>query len=91
LRYALKSRRVGFVIPRVNRTEVEVLTERRINAFVRPFIPDRMKGAYELRKQFGAEVARRDGIEVASRVLRHADIKTTWKHYHALLDEPAPL
>jgi integrase len=91
LRYALKSRRVGFVIPRANRTEVEVLTERRINAFVRPFIPDRMKGAYELRKQFGAEVARRDGIEVASRVLRHADIKTTWKHYHALLDEPAPL
>jgi len=68
-----------------------VLTERKINGFVRPFVPERTKGAYELRKQFGAEVAQRDGIEVASRVLRHVDIKTTWKHYHALLNEPAPL
>jgi integrase len=91
LRYALKTRRSGFVIPRLNKTEAEILTERRINGFVRPFVPERTKGAYELRKQFGAEVAQRDGIEVASRVLRHVDIKTTWKHYHALLNEPAPL
>ncbi len=91
LRFALKTRRSGFVIPRAHKTEVAILTERRINAFVRPFLPERTKGAYELRKQFGAEVARRDGIEVASRVLRHVDIKTTWKHYHALLNEPAPL
>jgi len=91
LRYALKTRRSGFVIPRANKTEAEILTERRINEFVRPFVPDRMKGAYELRKQYGAQVARRDGIEVASRNLGHMDFKTTWNYYHALLNEPAPL
>lgn len=81
----------GFVIPRTNPTEAEVVTERTINRFVRRFIPDRNKGAYELRKQFGAQVALRDGLEVASRMLRHGSIQTTWKHYHALLHEPAPL
>jgi integrase len=91
LRFALKTRRVGFVIPRAHKTEAEVLTERRINSFVRPFVPDRLKGAYELRKQYGAEIARRDGIEVASRNLGHMDLKTTWNYYHALLNEPAPL
>jgi hypothetical protein len=80
-----------FVIPRANPTDAHVLTHRTINGFVRPFIPERTKGAYELRKQFGAEIAMRDGIEVASRLLRHGDIKTTWKHYHALVHEPAPL
>jgi hypothetical protein len=80
-----------FVIPRENPTDAHVLTHRTINGFVRPFIPERTKGAYELRKQFGAEIAMRDGIEVASRLLRHGDIKTTWKHYHALVHEPAPL
>jgi integrase len=91
LRWALKTRRSGFVIPRAHKTEAEILTERKINEFVRPFVPDRMKGAYELRKQYGAQVARRDGIEVASRNLGHMDLKTTWNYYHALLNEPAPL
>jgi hypothetical protein len=91
LRWALKTRRTGFVIPRANPTDAEVLTERRINEFVRRWVPDRTKGAYELRKQFGAEYCRAHGIEQTSRVLRHGDIKTTWKHYHALLNEPAPL
>jgi integrase len=91
LRYALKTRRSGFVIPRAHKTEAEILTERKINEFVRPFVPDRMKGAYELRKQYGAQVAKRDGIEVASRNLGHMDLKTTWNYYHALLNEPAPL
>ena len=91
LRYALKTRRSGFVIPRANPTDAETLTERGINEFVRPFVPDRTKAAYELRKQFGAEYCLRHGIEQASRVMRHGDIKTTWKYYHALLNEPAPL
>jgi hypothetical protein len=91
LRWALKTRRSGFVIPRANPTDAEVLTERRINEFVRRWVPDRTKGAYELRKQFGAEYCRAHGIEQTSRVLRHGDIKTTWRHYHALLNEPAPL
>jgi len=80
-----------FVIPRAHGTEVARLVEREVNGFVRPFLPGRQKAAYELRKQFGAEISMRDGIEVASRVLRHGDIKTTWKHYHALVNEPAPL
>jgi integrase len=88
---AATDNRTGFVIPRANPTEAETVTERTINRFVRRFIPDRNKGAYELRKQFGAMVALRDGLEVASRMLRHGSIQTTWKHYHALLNEPAPL
>jgi integrase len=91
LRFALKTRRVGFVIPRAHKTEAEILVERRINEFVRPFVPDRLKGAYELRKQYGSEIACRDGIEVASRNLGHMDLKTTWNYYHGLLNEPAPL
>jgi hypothetical protein len=90
LRAALDTKE-GFVIPRETATDAETLTHRTINRFVRRFLPDRTKAAYELRKQFGAELALRDGLEVASRVLRHQDIKTTWKHYHALLHEPAPL
>ena len=88
---AATDNRKGFVIPRENPTEAVTVTERTINLFVRRFIPDRNKGAYELRKQFGAQVALRDGLEVASRLLRHGSIETTWKHYHALLNEPAPL
>jgi hypothetical protein len=80
-----------FVIPRAHGTDAAQLVERRINEFVRPFLPDRQKGAYELRKQFGAEIAVRDGLEVASRLLRHGAITTTWAHYHALVHEPAPL
>jgi hypothetical protein len=94
LRWALKSRRSGFVIPRANKTEADELASRRINDFLRPWFPNagpKDKKAYDLRKQFGSEIALRDGIEVACRILRHADIKTTWNHYHALLNEPAPL
>jgi hypothetical protein len=91
LRWALKSRRSGFVIPRANATDAEVLSERAINEFVRQFVPDRTKAAYELRKQFGSEYCRRHGIEPTSRVMRHGDLKTTWNSYVAQLNEPAPL
>ena len=91
LRYALKTRRSGFVIPRANATDAEVLSERAINEFVRPFVPERTKAAYELRKQFGSEYCRVHGIEPTSRVMRHQDLKTTWKSYIGLLNEPAPL
>jgi hypothetical protein len=47
--------------------------------------------SYALRGQFGAEVTMRSGIEVASRMLRHASIQTTWAHYHDLVSEPDPL
>lgn len=84
-----------WVIPRRNATDIARVVEREINAFVRGFIPDRQKGAYELRKQFGAEIAMRPapdgGLEVAARLLRHASVATTWAHYHDLVHEPMPL
>jgi integrase len=46
---------------------------------------DRDKSLYELRKQYGSEIALRYGIEMAAKLLRHADIHTTWKHYMDLL------
>lgn len=42
---------------------------------------DRNKSVYELRKQYGSEVAGEYGIETAAKLLRHADISTAWKHY----------
>jgi len=53
----------------------------KLNEFVRGFLPDRAKGAYELRKQYGSEMARTYGIETAAKLLRHASISTTWGHY----------
>lgn len=94
LRWALKSRRAGFVIPRSSMTDAEVLSRRAINGFVNKFLVKsnpKEKKAYDLRKQFGSEYCRRHGIEQTSLVMRHADIKTTWRHYHALLNEAAPL
>jgi len=94
LRWALKTRRSGFVIPRANKTEAKNLSSRVINDFVRPFFPEagpKDSKAYDLRKQYGAEIALRDGLPVASRNLRHKEFKTTWNHYHALLTEPEPL
>lgn len=84
-----------WVVPRQNPTDIARVVQREINAFVRRFLPDRQKGAYELRKQFGAEVAMRPppdgGLEVAARLLRHASMTTTWEHYHDLVHEPMPL
>ena len=80
-----------YVIPRKHKTEAHDLTHYDINDFVRRFLPDGNKGAYNLRKEYGAMIALRDGIEVASRLLRHSDISTTYRHYHNLIDEPEPL
>ena len=94
LRRALDSRREGFVIPRATRTEADALAKRLINEFVEKFLvktSPKEKKAYDLRKQFGAEYCLVHGIEATSRVMRHKDFKTTWEHYHALLNEPAPL
>ncbi len=56
-----------------------------VNAFVRRHLPDRIKGVYELRKQWGSIIAQKHGIETASKLLRHQDIKTTMDHYYDLL------
>jgi integrase len=80
-----------YVIPRTSKTEAFDLTHYGINEFVRVYIPDGEKGAYNLRKEYGAQIAARDGIEVASRLLRHRDIQTTFNHYHNLINRPKPL
>ena len=80
-----------FVLPRENKTEAEELAQRAINRFVRRFLPDRQKGAYELRKQYGSTVAAMAGIAAASKVLRHGSINTTMLWYHDSLDQPAAL
>ena len=54
---------------------------REVNLYVRRFLPDTSKGAYQLRKQWGSEMARRYGLETAARLLRHSAIKTAWEHY----------
>ena len=90
LRRALQSRS-GFVIPRSTATDAQVLTERTINVFVRKFVPERTKGAYELRKQFGAEYCQKYGLPATAVVMGHGDFKTTWNWYHDLLEEAAPL
>jgi integrase len=82
-----------FVIPRLHKTDAEELYQRTINEWSHRFLKNRpgTKVSYALRGQFGAEVAMRSGIEVASRMLRHASIQTTWAHYHDLVSEPDPL
>jgi hypothetical protein len=55
---------------------------REVNLYVRRFLPNTSKGAYQLRKQWGSEMARRYGLETAARLLRHSAIKTAWEHYY---------
>jgi integrase len=46
------------------------------------------KPLHELRKEFGALVTAEHGIYAASRVLRHADVSTTARHYSDLKTRP---
>jgi integrase len=78
------------VIPRAHKTEADDLTHDGINDFVRRFIPDGAKGAYNLRKEYGSRIAQRDGLEVAAKLLRDS-MDVVEKHYHALLERPKPL
>jgi integrase len=80
------------VITRKYETDAKKICQRGINRFVEKFLSRRGKKlSYNLRMQFGAEVAMRDGLEVASRMLRHASTQTTWAYYHDLVTEPEPL
>ena len=79
-----------YVIPRAHKTEADDLTHDGINDFVRRFIPDGAKGAYNLRKEYGSRIAQRDGLEVAAKLLRDS-MDVVEKHYHALLERPKPL
>lgn len=65
------------------KTDRKEAIRRHVNTYVKRFLTDRPteKFAYELRKQWGSEMARLHGIETAAKLLRHADIKTAWDHY----------
>lgn len=54
---------------------------REVNLFVRRHLPDRDKGLYELRKQYGSEIAREYGLETCATILRHSGTQTAWAHY----------
>jgi integrase len=78
------------VIPRTSETDAYNLTHYDINEFVRRFIPDGSKGAYNLRKEFGSAIVERNGIETAAKLLRDS-IAVVEAHYFGLLDRPKPL
>lgn len=79
-----------FVIPRTSDADAYNLTHYDINKFVRRFIPDGSKGAYNLRKEFGSAIVERNGIETAAKLLRDS-IAVVEAHYFGLLDRPKPL
>jgi hypothetical protein len=64
-----------------------------VNKFFRHFIDDpwRQKGAYELRKQFGSEIAAKYDLATAARELRDRGLETVYRHYYACLKDVEPL
>ena len=70
------------VIPAKTPTERAVICNRLINDFVRPFIPDRPKKSYELRKWAGSKVLTRErNIFLVQQFLGHQSVVTTQKYY----------
>lgn len=79
----------GFVLRGEARDRYEGVNEF-VNKFVRQYLPDRAKGAYELRKQFGSETAADYDIATAARLLRHKGLETAYKHYYTPLKNVVP-
>jgi integrase len=73
------------IIPAANKTERRNLCQRAINRFVRRFLPDRDKAAYELRKWAGSLVWSTQGDTAAQSFLGHTDIQTTQRYYARFL------
>lgn len=72
-------------------TERKNLIYRDHNEWLRKFIPDRQKGAHELRRHFGAVWATKTGsLNVAAQMLR-VMLAVAEYHYSALLKRPEPL
>ena len=44
-------------------------------------------GIHDLRRTFGKQISMKEGILVASKLLRHSDIRVTQKHYTPLTDD----
>lgn len=79
----------GYVLHGEARDRYEGVNEF-VNKFVRRHLPDRAKGAYELRKQFGSETAAEYDIATAARLLRHKGLETAYKHYYTPLKKVVP-
>lgn len=81
----------GYLLPGGTKTDRINLVKREAAAWIRTFLPDRVKGLHELRKQAGSEIATRDGIMAARDWLGHASVTTTEAHYATLLSPLRPL
>lgn len=79
---------VGRGLPKTRRYD---LIYRDHNAFVRQFIPDRVKGNHELRMMAGSLVYERYGLQAAADFLGHKSMDTTREFYAAQLTPSAPL
>ncbi len=73
------------LVPARNPTERKIICQRTINRFVRQFLPDRPKCAYELRKWAGSLVWSTQGAEAAQHFLGHRSMSTTERYYASFL------
>lgn len=88
---AKKSDKPLHLIPATSPTGRHDRIYRDHNEWLRKFIPDRQKGAHELRKHFGAVWATKTGsLYVAAQMLRVTLVVAEY-HYSALLKRPQPL
>ena len=82
----------GYILPGRSVTERREAIYRGLSAWVRGFLPDRIKSVHELRKHAGSIVVTQTRSLVhAQRFLRHRSVATTERHYATLLDAVAPL
>lgn len=88
---AKKSDKPLHLIPATSPTARHDRIYRDHNEWLRRFIPDRQKGAHELRKHFGSVWATKTGsLYVAAQMLRVSLVVAEY-HYSALLKRPQPL
>lgn len=87
-----KEKGKGHILPARTFTERQEGIYRELSAWVRGFLPNRVKSVHELRKHAGSIVATRTKSLVhAQKFLRHRSVATTERHYATLLDQLAPL
>lgn len=75
-----------YILPGATDNQRRQLAYYELNGWIRKFLPDREKGAYELRKHFGSVIAASQGIYKAQEYLGHSSVTTTEQHYSAWLN-----
>lgn len=79
------------ILPRASPTARQDLIKRTANAWLKPYLPDRVKKLHELRKQAGSDVLTRTGsIKRAADFIRDTTA-TAERHYTSLLTPTAPI